>query len=104
MERTTQILLLGLGLVTIAAVAIVSFVLARLLARPINVAREALDAIARGNYDWRISQARKDELGELFESFNKMAAGLSSLHHKDESTKPPAEGAGASRRHGTAGR
>lgn len=100
-ERTTQILLLVLGVVTIAAVAIVSFVLARLLARPINIAREGLDAIARGNYDWRISQTRKDELGELFESFNKMAASLSGMHHRDPSaeTTETDEGTEASRRH-----
>ena len=105
-ERTTQILLLALGLVTIAAVAIVSFVLARLLARPINVAREAMEAVARGNFDWRISQERKDELGELFESFNKMAAGLSSLHHRDSPDEPPRldDEAGASRRHRPLGR
>lgn len=88
-ERTTQILLLVLAAVTIAAVAIVSFVMGRLLARPINVAREALDAVADGNFDWRISQSRKDEIGELFESFNKMAANLGAGHQTDEGVRPP---------------
>jgi serine/threonine protein kinase/HAMP domain-containing protein len=87
-ERMTQILLLVLAAVTIAAVAVVSFVLGRLLARPINVAREALDAVAEGNFDWRISQLRKDEIGELFESFNKMAANLGAGHHADEGARP----------------
>ena len=47
-ERTTLILLLALAIVTIAAVAIVSFVLARILARPINIAREGLEEVTRG--------------------------------------------------------
>jgi serine/threonine-protein kinase len=75
-ERTTLILLLALAVVTIMAVAVVSFMLARLLARPINVVREALEEVALGNFDCRISQERKDELGELFGAFNKMAAEL----------------------------
>jgi len=89
-ERTTLVLLIGLALVTVVAVAIVSFVLGRLLARPIKVAREALDEVAQGNFDCRISQERKDELGDLFEAFNKMALSLGHARHAD-TTPPPEE-------------
>ncbi|MFQ5773089.1 MAG: protein kinase [Kiloniellaceae bacterium] len=87
-EEITQILLLVLAVVTIAAVAIVSFVLARLLSRPINIVRQALEEIARGNFDCRISERRKDELGDLFAAFNKMAAALGTTERPK--TPPPA--------------
>jgi eukaryotic-like serine/threonine-protein kinase len=87
-ERTTRILLLALAVVTIAAVAIVSFVLARILARPINIAREGLEEVALGNFDYRISQERKDELGALFDAFNKMAASLESRRQRDSAPPP----------------
>jgi len=88
-ERTTLILLLILALVTIAAVAVVSFVLGRILARPINIAREGLEEVALGNFDYRISQERKDELGALFSAFNKMVASLESAR-QHEPAPPPA--------------
>ena len=81
-EQVTLILLLILAVVTIMAVAIVSFVLARLLAKPIDLVREGMEEIAQGNLDCRISQERKDELGALFSAFNQMAAELGARNHE----------------------
>jgi serine/threonine-protein kinase len=72
----TRILLIALSVVTVLAVGIGSYVLARLLARPIKALRTALVEIRDGNLDCRISEERRDELGEVFAEFNKMAASL----------------------------
>jgi serine/threonine-protein kinase len=72
----TRILLFALAVVTVLAVSIVSYVLARLLSRPIKSLRTALNEIAEGNFNCRISEKRNDELGEVFDEFNKMAAAL----------------------------
>lgn len=74
--KITRILLFALAIVTVLAVSIVSYVLARLLSRPIRVLRTALNEIEEGNFDCRISEERNDELGEVFDHFNKMAASL----------------------------
>ncbi len=97
-ERTTLVLLLALAVATIAAVAVVSFMLARLLARPINVARDGLEEVTLGNYDCRISQERKDELGALFTAFNKMVASLENARQRE-----PAPSSSAPARDSTAG-
>lgn len=46
------------------------------LTRPFPALLQALRATAGGRFDWTIDLARRDELGELGESFNHMAVGL----------------------------
>ena len=60
------VLLAILTLVTIAAVAGGSYLLARRLAVPIRVLRNSLQELANGRYDYRIAETRKDEFGELY--------------------------------------
>ncbi len=45
-------------------------------ARPLRTLGDALDEIRAGRYDCRIEEARTDEIGDLYDSFNGMAASL----------------------------
>jgi serine/threonine-protein kinase len=67
---TSRNLLISLGAVVLLVVAGVSFTMARLLARPVRRLRAALSDATLGDLDFRISHDRKDEFGELFNSFN----------------------------------
>ena len=78
------ILLAILTLVTVAAVAGGTYLLAQRLAGPIRVLRNSLDELAHGRYDYRIGDPRTDEIGELFAEFDHTAAALEQRHgHAD---------------------
>lgn len=55
---------------------LLSVLLGRRLSRPIYHLMAASRAIDEGQYHYRISERRNDEIGQLMESFNTMAAGL----------------------------
>lgn len=75
-SRLSRLLMLGLGAVTLAAVVAASFVLTRLMAKPIRRLKDALDDAALGDLDFRLSHQRKDEFGELFDGFNRFAQAM----------------------------
>lgn len=76
-----MLVLLGvLTLVTSAAVAGGTYLLARRLSGHIRVLRNSLDELAHGRYDYRIADARTDELGELYAAFDRTAAALEARH------------------------
>jgi serine/threonine-protein kinase len=78
------ILLAILTLVTVAAVAGGTYLLAQRLAGPIRVLRNSLDELAHGRYDYRIGDPRTDEIGELYAEFDRTAAVLEQRHgHAD---------------------
>ena len=82
------LVLLGiLTLVTTAAGAVGSYLLARRLQAPIRVLRNSLEELAKGRYDYRIAEARTDEFGELYAAFDKTAAAMEARH---EPPPPPA--------------
>lgn len=68
--------LIGLAFLTSA---IVSFLLARAISRPIRRLRESANAIAGGHLDTRVAERvgkRRDEIGLLAQDFDRMADGL----------------------------
>jgi tRNA A-37 threonylcarbamoyl transferase component Bud32/HAMP domain-containing protein len=69
----SRVLLAFLALITLGAVITVSYVTARTVVLPIHRLRNALRDAARGNLDFRISHNRRDEFGELFDGFNRLA-------------------------------
>jgi serine/threonine protein kinase/HAMP domain-containing protein len=84
------LVLLGiLTLVTTAAGAMGSFLLARRLQVPIRVLTNSLAELGKGRYDYRIGEKRSDEFGELYEAFDKAAEALEQRH---EPPPPPAAG------------
>jgi len=54
--------------------------LSKQVTRPIESLADAMEAIAAGDYAHRVGQSSTEELGELVDSFNVMAADLESAH------------------------
>jgi len=70
------VLLAILTVVTVAAVAGGTYLLAQRLAVPIRVLKNSLAELANGRFDYRIAETRKDEFGEVYAEFDKTAAAL----------------------------
>ena len=66
-------LLIGLGALIVAIVGGLSFAIAKYLARPLRRVKDAMLDATMGNLDFRISHHRKDEFGQLFDTFNLFA-------------------------------
>ncbi|MFO1315008.1 MAG: protein kinase [Burkholderiales bacterium] len=84
------VLLAILTVVTVAAVAGGTYLLAQRLAAPIRVLRNSLQELANGRYDYRISETRSDEFGELYAEFDRTAAALDKRH--EGAARPAAPG------------
>ena len=79
------VLLAILTMVTVAAVAAGSYLLAKRLGGPIRVLRNSLAELAIGRYDYRITDRRTDEFGQLYAAFDEAAAAVEKRH---EPAKP----------------
>ncbi|HVE50655.1 MAG TPA: protein kinase [Casimicrobiaceae bacterium] len=91
--RLILYLLAILTLVTIAAVTLATYFLARRLVPPLRVVRNGLDEIAAGRYDVRTGEKRTDEFGEVFRAFDRAASALESRYDAPPPTVvPPGEG------------
>jgi diguanylate cyclase (GGDEF)-like protein len=73
LERNILGALLILLLLAVIATAVLAYVLARLIARPLEELTEGARAIAGGRFDHRIPVRSKDEVGQLALSFNEMS-------------------------------
>ncbi len=76
-ETRKFILLFGLLTVTIAIIAMAT--VNRFLLRPLESIRKGAEAIARGDFDYRLPIESKDEIGTLAVHFNHMAQTLAML-------------------------
>ena len=85
--RLILALLAILTLVTIAAVGVGTYLLARRLVAPLRKVKSGLDEIGLGRYDVRINEKRADELGEVFGAFDRAAAALEARY--DQPGPPP---------------
>jgi signal transduction histidine kinase/HAMP domain-containing protein len=65
-----------LGLVVLAMGALLALVLARRISQPILALARGADEVRRGNLGYQLPLRRKDELGLLAESFNRMSSKL----------------------------
>jgi nitrogen fixation/metabolism regulation signal transduction histidine kinase len=74
--RLSMTLMAVLALVTVLAVAIAMYFVANWFARPIKLMGEAMGEIAKGRFDFRIEEQRKDEFGQLYAAFDQMAQAL----------------------------
>ena len=68
-------LILGLGL----SLLLLAYAAVTWLFRPIRTIREGAGRIGRGNFDFRISKTRRDQLGDLAADINKMAGDVESM-------------------------
>jgi class 3 adenylate cyclase len=74
--RRIQIGLVLLGLLAVAVGVLGSAVLARSITAPIARLAEGTREVAAGNFDFKMNVHRRDEIGDLAESFNHMTQGL----------------------------
>jgi eukaryotic-like serine/threonine-protein kinase len=74
--RLSMALMAALVVVTVLAVAIAMYFVANWFAQPIKLVNEAMGEIAKGRFDHRIAEPRKDEFGLLFAAFDRMAQAL----------------------------
>jgi serine/threonine-protein kinase len=93
--RQSQWLMAVLALVTVAAVALAMYLVGTWFARPIRLVGEAMDEITAGRLDFRIREQRKDEFGQLYAAFDRMAQAL-----QERAAPPPAEASPASEQPG----
>ncbi len=63
-------------LISVVVAAMLVSILSRYIVRPIRDISYAAGELSRGNFDWRVKPKTRDEIGELAESFNKMAEEL----------------------------
>ncbi len=84
----TRLLMMGVAVLTVFAVAAMLYVFGGLLARPIKRLRQAMLAVTAGDFDQRISEVRRDEFGELFNAFNRMAESLGTQVSKHAADSP----------------
>lgn len=75
-KSITGWLMFILALITTSSVAVLMFIFGGLMAQPLKVLKQSLKGLAAGNLDTRISLARNDEIGEVFDGFNHMAAAI----------------------------
>jgi serine/threonine-protein kinase len=83
LKRLSRLIWLMLGmlaLLTSAAGALTSYLLARRLAPPLRILKSSLAELAKGNYAYRIAETRRDELGELYTAFDAAADALEKRH------------------------
>ncbi|QNN22978.1 SpoIIE family protein phosphatase [Planctomycetales bacterium ZRK34] len=80
----------GLMLIGLLALMLLVLVLAVRMSKPIERMADAVDQLAHGNLDVRVTGIRRrDEIGQLADGFNTMVAQLN--HHVDELTRQSAE-------------
>ncbi|MCL4489044.1 MAG: HAMP domain-containing histidine kinase [Chloroflexi bacterium] len=72
LEEITPSLLIATVLTLLVSL-LIALLLARSIARPISQLTQATEAFARGQYDHRVPETGRDEIGRLAASFNSMA-------------------------------
>ena len=77
------------GLVILASVLVLLFFIGRLFAGQLRILQNAMKDFKAGSLDRRISNTRRDEIGELFHMFNNMADKIQERLH-DSSDAPSA--------------
>lgn len=86
MIRMAALLLLLTGAVLLCTMLFLYLVLKRVL-RPLKDLSEGACQIAEGQYDQRITVTGRDEIGQLSENFNKMAAAVEYRTHRLEESE-----------------
>ncbi len=73
---TARMVVAGIAVLAVVAVMLLLYVFGGTLVRPVRRLRQAMLAVAAGDVDQRIPETRRDEMGDLFNSFNRMAKSL----------------------------
>jgi two-component system, NarL family, sensor histidine kinase DegS len=73
-------------MILVALVIGLTLLLSRVITSPVKALKKGVEAIGRGNLDYKVNVKTRDELGELAESFNDMAADLKTYTEKMKNT------------------
>jgi HAMP domain-containing protein len=87
--RLSMGLMAVLVVVTVLAVAVAMYFVANWFAQPIKLVIESMGEIAKGRFDHRIREQRKDEFGLLYAAFDQMAQALQDRAAGAGSSSPP---------------
>ena len=87
--RLSMGLMAVLVLVTVLAVAVAMYFVANWFSQPIKLVIESMGEIAKGRFDHRIREQRKDEFGLLYAAFDQMAQALQDRAAGAGSSSPP---------------
>ena len=85
-RRTYMEVLLLLTVVVLFATTWLALFLSKLVTRPVVALAEATQEISRGRLDYRVEVRGADEIGDLVQSFNRMAAELESSRRQLETS------------------
>jgi len=75
-EAQLKATVVALGAAALIASIVIGLMLAKTLSEPITELSSATEKIAKGEYEVRVTERGRDEVGQLSASFNAMAAGL----------------------------
>jgi two-component system nitrogen regulation sensor histidine kinase NtrY len=92
-RRTYMEVLLLLTVVVLFATTWLALFLSKLVTRPVVALAEAMQEISRGRLDYRVEVAAADEIGDLVQSFNRMAGELESGRRQIEASSRELSGA-----------
>jgi len=81
-RRTYMSLLLLLTVLVLFSTTWLALFLSKLVTRPVAALAEATQEISRGRLDYRVEVHGADEIGDLVQSFNRMAAELETSRHQ----------------------
>ena len=85
LSRTYMSQLLLITILVLFAAMWLAMFLAKLVTRPVEALGAAMQAVSRGELNYRVEVSAADELGDLVRSFNRMAAELESSRSQIES-------------------
>ena len=85
-RRTYMEVLLLLTVVVLFATTWLALFLSKLVTRPVIALAEAMQEISRGRLDYRVEIFAADEIGDLVQSFNRMAEDLESSRRQIEAS------------------
>lgn len=86
LRRTYMGLLLLITMLVLFASTWLAMFVAKLVTRPVEALGQAMQAVSRGQLDYRVEVSAADELGDLVRSFNRMAAELESSRFQIETS------------------
>ncbi len=89
--REARWLIVAIGLGLLGVILLIGHTVAAMVAKPLHRLKTALEDAAAGRIGFRISHRRNDELGELFDAYNDLAATLETMSSAPEIVAPPLE-------------
>ena len=82
MKRESFWIFFGVIITGIILSLAVSYILAHFIVKPIQKLEHGVEALAKGDFDYKVNVSSKDEIGSLEESFNKVREELKQTYNK----------------------